>query len=712
MYFELDQYEQAIEAWICAYNAGYSREQIVDNIYQCFIFPNDSEFRNNYEQNNDGFTQLLYDDCTLDFVPVSEETFYIFDKEEVKFQGKISLGKTVLQEERVEFSSILYTDTWDIREIILDLKKRDYGTIYLLLDELEPKFVSFFKLPFFKELYMKKIVIFHDTFSIEKFLAKNLNVYLPKQVITLDESKYKIMIQKILAKKRKPVDDFGGKNILFLKGESQYGALRRIIDHMASAFRGAGYNTLILDATQADFEQQLSIAKGRYEFDAVITCNAILINLDAIRKLGKKYCALMCDHPIWHAGRILAADKDTILWYGDRNNVSYVKKYYPNVGRVDFCIGGADCFEEDIAYLDRKFDLVLMGGYSNPETIYEKICCTYSGRILELVKDFIKKLITFPDKTYEGAFWETLQDYGQEDIEDEEFNELAEEFPLVDKYVRAYFRDKIIRQIVQNDLVIHVTGNGWDDFESEYKDHIIIENNDWYTARKMIANAKISLNVMPWFKGGLHDRILTSLLSGAVLLTDSNEYIEEEFQDMENTALYHLEHVEEVPEKIKFLLSHQEIAEKIAKNGCELARQRYTWEIGVKQMVEILKEELNDHTEFSGKGHVLSIAMEGAQRQAVAKAVLEELLEIEQILDSFQSGATSELIRAKDYQYCVSRLKDATLRLISDFPNVEVGVYVWSNIVNLCDPIPTYAPELIRMQIGYLVKAIAWGCLR
>lgn len=712
IYFELEQYEQAVEAWICAYNLGYGREQIVEKIYQCFISPNDDEFRNNYEQNNDGFTRLSYSDCTLDFIPVNEETFYIFDKEEVTFKGKITLKKTVLQEERVEFSSILYTNTWDVREIVSDLEKKDYGMVYLLLEELEPKFVSFFKLPFFKEWYMKKMIIFHDILSIENFLVKNPYVYLPKQMITSDGSKYKVMMEKIYAKKTSLVDDLGGKNVLFIKGQSQYGALRRVIDNMAAAFRRTGYNTLTVDGVREDCYEQLFRAREKYEFDAVITCNAILIDVDSVRTLGKKYITVMCDHPIWQASRLEVADKNTICSYGDYYNANYVKKYYPNVGGVDFSVGASDCFEDNVPYLERKFDLVFIGGYSKPESVYEQLCGMYNGEVLELVKDFTKKLITFPNKTYECALKETLHDYGQEDIGDMEFRELAEEFRLVNKYVRAYFRDKIIRQIVQSDLVIHVTGNGWEDFESEYKDHIIIENNDWYTAKKMIANAKISLNVMPWFKAGLHDRVVTSLLSGTVLLTDTSQLIERELQDMKNAAFFYLEDIEAVPEKIKYLLSHPQEAEEIAENGRKLAKENYTWDIFAQHIAKTLQEELNNQMPLDGEGRELSIVAEGAQRETVARTVLEELREIEQVLEFFESGTTSELIRAKDYQYCVSKLKEVTWQLVSDFPNIDVGVCVWSNIINLSDPIPAYVPELIKMQIGYLVKTIAWDCLK
>ncbi len=50
---------------------------------------------------------------------------------------------------------------------------------------------------------------------------------------------------------------------------------------------------------------------------------------------------------------------------------------------------------------------------------------------------------------------------------------------------------------------------------------------DSYGCLKAISQAKISLNVMPWFKEGAHDRVFNSMLNGAVCFTDWSLYFEE-----------------------------------------------------------------------------------------------------------------------------------------------------------------------------------------
>lgn len=700
-FFELERYEQAVQDWICAYEAGYNREQILDVLYQCFILPNIQEFQKNYELNNEGFSSLSCEDCALDFIPVSEDKFYIWDKTEKTFHGVFCLERVTGS--KLEFDGVLYTDIWDIREIISDMERQTHGLVYLLLGQVESKFVSFFKLPMFRKLYLEKIVLFHDAISMQEFFVDNEKYCLPRIIVTADVTKYEQVLKNIQNEKKYQVSKFGRRNLLLLKGQSQYGALRRMVDDLAKALRRAGYNTLVLDATRETAWQQLDTMKHEYEFDAVITFNAMLIDVDDVRKLGKKYCAIMGDHPIWHDMRLKCADENTIICYGDSYDANYVKKYYPNVGKVECLVGSSSFLKEDHVYANRRFDLVFTGGYNDPKEIYEQICDMYDGAMLILAKSFINKLVTHPNKTYEGALMETLRDYGQGDISDEQFKELAAEFCMVNRYVRSYFRDEIIRKIIESDIKIHVSGNGWEDFESEYKDNLVIEKNDWYTAKKMIANAKISLNIMPWFKAGFHDRAATSLLSGAVLLTDSSEYLEEQFSDMENIALFNLDHLEELPKKIKFLLENETVAESIAEAGQRKAELEYTWDNYSKRVIEVLKEALDDHTECTAKGYNLLQIRQGLRRKEVAIDILTDLYETEELLDVLQDNSMFE---AEDYQFCVARLVEEARRLVLEFPDIEVGYYVWDIISNRKEEFSAEIVELIRMQISYLERMI------
>lgn len=182
-FFVNGEYEKAVADFIEAYNLGYDRKQILENLYSCFIWPNEEEFRKNYGENSGEFTQLSFEECALDFIPVSEDRFYIFDRGEECFRGIFELDKVPVQGEKIKFHDILYADTWDIREILPDMKE-NFRTVYVLLDEqLETKFASFFKLPRFKELYLNQVICFKNEAVMRAFFEEYERIYLPKQIV-------------------------------------------------------------------------------------------------------------------------------------------------------------------------------------------------------------------------------------------------------------------------------------------------------------------------------------------------------------------------------------------------------------------------------------------------------------------------------------------------------------------------------------------------
>lgn len=189
-YFELEQYEQAVSDLIQAYDLGYEQEWILENIYQCFIVPNEQEFRRNYEQNSNGFTQLPFEECILDFIPVYEDRYYIFNREEKKFQGMFALEEAPVQGKTFIQSNILYTDVWDIREILPEMKENFRSAVYILLEGLEPKFASFLKLANFPELYLRNVLVFKNEMILRAYLEQCERSNLPQEIIADNAEKY------------------------------------------------------------------------------------------------------------------------------------------------------------------------------------------------------------------------------------------------------------------------------------------------------------------------------------------------------------------------------------------------------------------------------------------------------------------------------------------------------------------------------------------
>ena len=107
-----------------------------------------------------------------------------------------------------------------------------------------------------------------------------------------------------------------------------------------------------------------------------------------------------------------------------------------------------------------------------------------------------------------------------------------------------------------------------------------------------MADARISLNVMPWFKDGAHDRVFNAMANGSICVTDHSIYLDEVLTDTENAILYDLNHLELLPDKIKELLANPARQEEIAQKGFDLAIKNHTWHARAKSLHEQLLKSL------------------------------------------------------------------------------------------------------------------------
>lgn len=149
----------------------------------------------------------------------------------------------------------------------------------------------------------------------------------------------------------------------------------------------------------------------------------------------------------------------------------------------------------------------------------------------------------------------------------------------VDWAIRQYQREQVVKVLAESGIPIYLLGRGWENHPSiNCKNVHRLEDGIAYARTlPMMADAKINLNVMPWFKNGSHDRIANTLLQHSVPLTDTSRWLEESFVDGWDIALYDLDHLEELPGIAERLLTDQELAEEIIQRGRKKVLSNLTW---------------------------------------------------------------------------------------------------------------------------------------
>lgn len=287
------------------------------------------------------------------------------------------------------------------------------------------------------------------------------------------------------------------------------------------------------------------------------------------------YC-IMVDSPIYYFKQLSSIHNYLTLLCIDRQHIKFIEEYYPKYGKVYFLPLGGTGLSQNLAYRDRKYDVVFAGNYVALSNLMKHL-----KGVDEENKAFyfeiIQKLKEQPNLPLE----QTMISYLKKEIPKITRHEILAclyGMVFVDLYIRSYFRREIVCSLAEAGIKVVVLGKDWELSECKHMDNLIMTGQvDSKTCLEYMGNAKISLNIMPWFKEGAHDRIFNSMLQGCVSVSDTSQYITENLIDGQDYISFSLEKRKELPEKIKKLLSESDYAEKIALQGSQKAAKEHTW---------------------------------------------------------------------------------------------------------------------------------------
>lgn len=389
------------------------------------------------------------------------------------------------------------------------------------------------------------------------------------------------------------------------------------------------------------FSEQLALAMGQYGFEVwfvdydalyetvgglprflrggrtwLVTFNFIGLRGEEIflgedgRPLWERYgvqCLnILVDHPFYFHAGLAEAPPWMKVFCVDREHVAYIRRFYPaaavsflplagNIWVEQPCVetcadptGSPQCktawagqpgAEEALPeYGARRYDLVFTGNYVPPEVVSQKIG-QLDPEYQEFYRGIVADLAADPGQSVDAVMERHLErELGALSL-DEKRTAMAG-MAVLDLYLRTSFRGEIIAGLAEAGLKIHVFGADWDRLSCRKSCNIIKNGRKICSSDCLLAirNARISLNILPWFKDGAHDRIFTSMLQKTVALTDDSRYLREEFADGEELVFFSLREREKLPELVFSLLGDLKRAARIAENGYLAARQRHTWQ--------------------------------------------------------------------------------------------------------------------------------------
>ena len=300
---------------------------------------------------------------------------------------------------------------------------------------------------------------------------------------------------------------------------------------------------------------------------------------------------ITADHPFYYDECFDALPKNYHHLCIDRNHASYIKRFYPDCVCEGFLpLGGTDiCKEMPKPIKERKTSILFTGNFT-PLSFFEPYIHAINEEYAAFYMGMIDALIKDSDRTVEDVVYEKCRkEIGS--FSDTEFKKAMSKTVFVDMYVRNYMRGEVVRKIADAGLKITVIGKGWDKLENLHPENMtILPQDDSLGCLKASCEAKLCLNVMPWFRDGAHDRIFNSMLCGSVCLTDPSTYLMQELEEGQGVSYYDLKDLDSLAGQIRALLKNEDNLQKMADEGRKKALLEHTWENRARTLDEIIQK--------------------------------------------------------------------------------------------------------------------------
>lgn len=322
---------------------------------------------------------------------------------------------------------------------------------------------------------------------------------------------------------------------------------------------------------------------------------------------------LMVDHPLYYYKVLKHPVPGMKTFCIDRDHAAYMRRFYPEIPCEFLPLAGnlletGSWAENKIftdsnraksilqtankepfgQWLQRPYPVVFTANYVpilNIEKQFQNLEPEYRDFYHEILEAFVQN----PRQELFSCIERYLRREMQE-LDNAGICEAMSTMAAVDLWIRTFFREKTVRILAEGGIRIHVFGKDWDRISCKCPGNLISSGQmtDSASCVRAVAQGKIALNTMPWFKDGAHDRIFTAMLQNTAVLTDDSRYLREEFRDMDTLVYYDLKHLEALPDRVRELLKEPQLLYETACRGRAAAAQFHTWECRARALREYL----------------------------------------------------------------------------------------------------------------------------
>lgn len=382
------------------------------------------------------------------------------------------------------------------------------------------------------------------------------------------------------------------KRIIVFKGS--FDSLIFFAEQLAKSFEVLGYTVLITDMKDTN-----STLEQVYEFAEPGNTVAIFFNHGGLNLLTKDGKILwneidadcynwIVDHPMYYHEPIIFPIRKCTFLCVDQYHQKFIERFYGGKRKSYFLpLAGCSLIDDPIPFAQRSMEILFTGAYLVDDSI-ELHTAGLSEGLADIWRECFFGLCRQTTMTIEQAIEHCLKEKGIY-LSDEDLRDTVRLFKDMDGMLRSRARANVIKTLADHDIKVYVYGEGWEYLDCRQENLVIHPRVSFEESVRLAADAKIVLNVMPWFKAGVHDRVYTAMCNRSVSLTDGSEYINKQLTDGQNVIFYTIDELEKLPEIVNQYLGRPDLLEQIAEKGYSFARNEESWLGRAKSLSKIFE---------------------------------------------------------------------------------------------------------------------------
>lgn len=158
----------------------------------------------------------------------------------------------------------------------------------------------------------------------------------------------------------------------------------------------------------------------------------------------------------------------------------------------------------------------------------------------------------------------------------------------LEMYIRGKDRLELVKAIT--DARVDIFGSaegltGWKKHLGNKRNVTIHDPVPFDQALATMKHSKIVLNSSPWIKNGGHERIFYGLACGALVITNENIFMREQFKDGESIVFYQHHKWDKANHRVNEYLANADKRTQIVEKGRQLVLSNHTWQQRAAQLI-------------------------------------------------------------------------------------------------------------------------------